>query len=68
MIDLVRTNVPGFSKNKKSNVLINTDTTRIASVKEERQRLKRLQSMQDQINMLEKRVATLESKTIDQSN
>jgi hypothetical protein len=68
MIELVRTNVPGFSKNKKSNVLINTDTNKIASFKEERQKLKRLQFMQDQINMLEKRLTALESRYCDKGH
>jgi hypothetical protein len=62
MIDLVKTNVAGFSKNKKSNVLINTDLSRMTSIREERQKAKVLKMMQDRINMLEYRLALLESK------
>ena len=70
MRKLVRTNVTGFFKDPKSNVIINTDTTRLNSAKYERDRKRQekiieamvqrheqeLKELRDKIEVLEKNV------------
>jgi vacuolar-type H+-ATPase subunit D/Vma8 len=57
---LIRTNLPNFKKDTKTNTLINTNVNLIEATKTARRLYKERKNTEDRINNLEYRIAQLE--------
>lgn len=60
---LARTQISGFKKDKKSNVLINTDVEKINLAKSRRKIYKEQKSLETRIDQLEKRLLEISNRT-----
>lgn len=58
-MELVRTNVPGFSKDKKSGVIVNTDDGAYRRILAEREKAKLLTFFQQDLDKIKQQIAAI---------
>jgi hypothetical protein len=59
--ELVKTNIPGFVKDKASNVLLTVDDTKFETIKAGRKLYKQYQALEIEVRNLKERVNRLEA-------
>ena len=57
---LTKTNIPGFLKNEKKNVVINTNVAEYEAYKQTLQRVKRIKALEDTIEEQNDRISQIE--------
>jgi len=58
-MSLVKTNVPGFSKDMETNVIVNTDMSKYKSIKESRKKAKELDNLKEAVSSLQGDIALI---------
>lgn len=62
MDKLIKTDHAGYSKNPETGMIINTDMSKLAAIKEQRQFRKDMYRMNDEIKQLQKDIKELKEK------